>query len=496
MKTPDTVQDNKLVTYFKVVHPDQYKDFAKFIKYRLPKNKEVLSLFEYYCKQQPHFDSIMFTKERLARILNDPSSKKLETAIRALPEIIQNYLAHQMLDKQPLEKTKLIASALAERGDYSTFEKYVQQETTDIEERIQKAGNPVDTADFLALYTLNETLFFHPDTEKIKPVIDSLNKTEENLDKFYVLEKLRIVSDLLIRQKFLSNQVDIEISYLLALAKNYTEPVFRLYVQLIPLLQAHEDELFLQLLSDLKQNLPCLAPFDKSVFIHKLLYLSNKVYEKGKIEYLQYIFELSQIADEQAVTIYKHKIDYLFFINAVSVAAAVGRPDWARYFMKKYNCFLNPDSRVEIVELAETYCQFFEAQYPAVLDKVKKSGKHQHFVTRLQYKTIRLRVYYELIIQYNNDKYYEIFERHCDNLTRYLQRDREKKLSEDKQQAIKNFITVLQKFIKYFYNHNHKVENSEHLKAKLLAMDPIIAKAWLVKKIDHLILIKRGIGGQ
>ncbi len=486
MKTPDTIHDNKLVTYFKLVHPDQYKDFGKFIKYRLPKNKEVLVLFEYYGKQLPHFDSIMFTKERLARILNDPSSKKLETAIRALPEIIQNYLAHQMLDQQPLEKTKLIASALAERGDYNTFEKYVQQETTDIEERIQKAGNPVDTADFLALYTLNETLFFHSDTEKMKPVVDSLNKAEENLDKFYVLEKLRIVSDLLIRQKFLSNQADIQTDYLLKLASNYTEPVFKLYVQLIQSLRQYEDILFVKLLSNFKAHMQLLTHADKAVFVEKLIYQANKIYETGRIDYPQYLFELFQIADLQNIIKHNNKVDHFLFINAVSVAASVRQFDWTWKFMLKCTPYLNPDIREETVNLAESYCYFFNKEYQKALDKIEGLD-YWHLITRLSAETLFLRIYYELIIMQKDADSYDHFKKHSQNLMRYLQKDREKKLLDEKHQAIKNFIAILEKFIKYFYDPNHKNKNSDELKVELLAMKSIIAKAWLVKKLDQLI---------
>lgn len=482
---------NAFFTVFQVIDKPERAVFEKFVTYRCTKKKAepLLKLITYLSSQN---GAVKIEKELLLKLQRETASNtdaQLRGVITNLKILLDDFLAHQQLDQQALEKSQLLANAFAERNLYKAFAKQVKNVTLDLEQKIA-LGKNLEPMDFLVISRLNEKLFFHPNTYKTKSKVIELDKSLETLDKSYVLKKMRLLSDLSIRQNFLSKQATIQLDYLLTLANSFPEPIFKLYAQLLSLLQNHDELLFQKLLSDFKTQIAFLSPFDKGIFFEKLINHANKIYETGKIDYLNHLLDLMQMSDQHGMIAQHNKIDPLVFINAVSVGCFAKAFDWVNHFMQKYTPLLSIEDQDDTLKMAHAYYHFFEEEYEASLQNIKKS---KSLGILLSGKTLFLRIYYEKIFKYRTAEAYDLFLKKAEALNRWLQKDREKDLSDNKKQAIKNFIITLKEFIEYLYLNNPQERPEKLIKITedLDIISPIIAKAWLFVKLEQLKNIKR-----
>lgn len=481
----------QMLEFFFIIYQTMSKKqrdrFKKFILFRIPSFDRANSLiaildtlFGKDADKEVNDDTLV----RLKRSTPDGTNAQCNRLVHDLKDLIEDFLAHEQLDQQAWEKDHLLANALLEYSSFEHFADQANEITQKIEDKIKK-GYDLEPTDFLVISVVNKRLFFHPNTNKFKQEANSLHRSSLNLDKYYVHSKLRIITDVLSRQLYLSNQTFVEFDDLLKVAAKFDEPVFQLYVKLLPIFEVYDDNYFSSLLSDLKRDIKYLALFDKSVFIEKMLYIANKAFELGKTEYSGYFFELIQIADEHDVIISNNSIDPIYFLNAVSIAVNANQLTWALYFIKKYHSFLKNDCKYDTIILAIAYCRFADGKYHKIIKNVKRLEKSSFFAIRLQAKTLRLRIYYELAVQDDSiEDYYDAFDRHCRALIRFM--DREKELNQSKKLAIKNFIRILDRFLLFTRNPGKTKKDLSKMKEALLTKNPIIAKAWLLKKCEEL----------
>lgn len=480
-------------TIFQVMDKPERAVFKKFISYRCTEKKAepLLKLITYLSSQNGEFRIEKEMLIKLQRATACGTEAQFHGVIKDSKALLDDFLIHQQLDKQKTEKDKLLAFALEERNLYDAFVEQVNKVTLDLEKKITEGKN-LEPTDFLVISKLNEKLFFHPVTNKYKPEVNEWDKTFINLDKSYVLKKMRLLSDLSIRQNFLSNQASIESGYLLSLAKSFPEPIFQLYAQLLSLLDNHDDSLFKQLLLDIKAQANSLNVVDIAIFFEKLTNHANKIYETGNIDYLYHLWELMQMSDQNDMIAQNNNIDALVFINAVAVGSSVGALEWVQQFIEKYSALLSGSrgKKDETLKIANAYIYFFDGKYDEALKNIKKV---KNLGILLSSRTLALRIHYEQFFTYRIETHYSSFTKEIEAFTRFLQKDREKKLTDSKRQAIKNFIKVLEYFV-HFLNLENASERPERLvqiEAHLSSLSPIIAKGWLYTKFNDLKNIKK-----
>lgn len=470
------MKDSKLVRYLQKMSDRERKDFGATLT-----NDTLAQIYQLVVAQHPHYEAESLKKEALAQQIKTTKGeslpvKQLQDNAAKLVGLIKDYWALQAWHSQPYLHQLSTIAAYAQRGMYKEFADDTHKLITQIE------NNPAKGAEeFYLLHKLYNDLFFHPDTEKYEPEVEALEKEIENAEVFYILTQFRYISDKRIRRNYLSDQMNIKIDSILELAQNHDYPILTLYTQLISLMQHHEDQLFFKLIKNLRQHIDKIFRFDKSMLIMKLVYHANKIYETGKADYLNHIFELLQLADRQDIIINTQSVDHLLFVNAIAVASGVSAFDWAERFIDKYQDYLNKEIKEETVALAKAYFHFYKKEYDKFFDCVQKV-EYWHMTAKLQVEVLYLRMYYEDVI--DNNRSYTAFISRAENLKQYLYRD--DSLSDDKKQAIKNYIVMLEKFIKYFQDVNREPGDKTKLQQKLQNIQPIISKGGLVAYLNAL----------
>lgn len=474
-----------IITSYSIMPKKERTCFKKFIFFRCTQKKA--AQFVLILDELAHYPTSSAIKEdiidRLRRLIKTSSKSSLEILLKDLSTLMEDFHAHQQLDRQHLEKKILLVDSYVEQNRLEDFASLIKKIILELEKKIEE-GKKLDPADFFMISLLNKRLYFHPGTHKIMKEGKELHTALINLNKYYTLDKFRLTSDILVRQQFLTDKIDIHYDDVLKMAEDFEEPIFKLYANLISLFNDYEEESFSKLFSEVKEKMNDIAVFDQGVFIEKLLYLTHKAHETGKTEYPTHLFELFKIGDEQGIFSANYVMDNTFFLNAVSVAASRNELKWAIYFIKKYRHYLKPDTQYETTTLASIYCRFYCKSYEKILREVQRLEKSSFQELRLQARVLCLRVYYELALQPNDNDYFDIIDTYSDNLIRSINRN--EYLNRSKKLAINNFVRLLKKMMKNSLDINFSKKDKEELMQKVNNTNPLIAKLWLKQKLKEM----------
>lgn len=481
------MKDTKLVRYLQTLTKEEVKALTTFIKKEIT-NITLISLYERIIPYHPDFEALdekLLLKEVVDKKGNHLTLKQLQTNLSKLCPSIEQFFVQQYLPTRPELQGYLIASALAKRGLFEDYKKNAQDQIEKLEHET--------ISDPFHLHILSELcsdLFFHPYTEKYQTEAVLLDKAHLYLDKSYLLSKLRLLTESAIRKKihhteYFSFNWD-HINFILS---TYNEPVFRIYANLIQILQLDSPDPLLNTTKiDLEKNIHLLNHEDKSNITTKLIQCANYFYDAGNPEYLNYAFELYKLADRHNFILYNDSMLHTLFINIVATASGVNKFGWVNSFITKYKNKLNPLFVDSTLALTEIIPKFFDGKYKEIKAAIPSLQK-KHPTIYLQTETLYLRVCYELIIADQEDQ--EDFDLCTQRLQQYIYRGGGD-LSEERILALNNFIKCLNNMVKFYYTKKYPNQEDDipAMKTALLHnfknLSPIFSRGWVHEKMMQL----------
>lgn len=372
---------------------------------------------------------------------------------------------------------KLLIKAMARRGLYTEFE----QETAKLIQYAEAVPAP-SPEDFLLSFELQQALFFHPNTDKAQLHI-SLDQALDNLDKAYLLYKLRLTTDIMSRGNFYKSTGDpYSIEYLNHFLNLLPEPIFRILALTLQLLSAPEQkELFQQLKSAFQDNLLSLSTIDKSIIANKLMNYANQTYERGHTEYLRQLFDIYQLAHEHDFLLYNQHISYITFINVAAVAAGVGEYVWGEKFIKNYAPYLAEEVRPNSINIAQAFIQLFQGNYGEALKQLNHVNEF-HIPTKLQADALYIRALYEMLS--NDLTYFDPLSSKLEAFQKFILRS--KLLQQPRKTAFQNFIAAVKKMMNYYNDYKYKSMDRRKLITSIENLKPLYGNRWISAKLLEL----------
>lgn len=481
---------SKFLTYFKSLDPNEHQAFKSFIQSRRLKNNSVLIQITDSCIQHfPFDDPEPFPEELIFKKLLKADKHKDQAASRQkmydlrtrLLALLTEYLIQKELGSRPEMQEKLLFDALSKQNAYSVF-------AGKADEIIQKTeGLPApESADFHLLSETRQALFFHPHTDKFNPDETLLEKAGQNLDQYYLLSKLKLVSEQIFRSQIYSTGYQPEIpEEITVLMQKHTDPVLQVYFEVLQILRSDDPgNLFEKILGDLERHSEKFSRKLLSSLYHKLLYRANYFYEENRLEYLRYMLAVFKMADRLGILAVENSISHILFVNVTAVASALeGRSAWLTAFRKKYEACLETEEKKYAVPLAEAYVLFSTGEPDQALAMLENASK-SHPADRLQVESLHIRIYLELLSR-DRDLVKEL-ENAIDRFQAFLARD--SRMSDRKKTAVSHFIRIVQLMARY-YNSAENERTGEYRKVILeqyAQMKPMYSAQWVSQKIGEI----------
>lgn len=307
----------------------------------------------------------------------------------------------------------------------------------------------------------------------------NIKDISDQLEYFYVAEKLRLYCTLLSWKKMY--KLDIELSnmeYILNKAKElpYFEiPVIKIYFRMS---QTYSDESNIQNYFDLRnltKNFLHLFPAEeqREIYATQLSYCINKI-NKNQQDFFKETFEVYKDGLENGVLLLDGELSVTTYRNISIAALRVEEFTWAENFIYEYAKYVDEKYRNNAFEFSLARLEFYRKSFNKVLEHLNKVT-FEDIWYNLGSKTILLTTYFEL--------------NELDALESLLQAfkmfiKREKSLTNDRKETYLNLVKFTNQLIKIHPKDKIKLEK---LKAEIEETKGVVSKPWLLEKVDSLI---------
>ena len=322
---------------------------------------------------------------------NDVRFRKLSSD---LLKLVEGFLAQQIYDKDNLQQTNFLLEAVNEKKIERLYKSSTRQAQIWSDVRNQKpAGYYYYQFEIQKkLYDLNEAELKRFEKSNVEEIIN-------NLDYFYLAEKLKWYCTVLSRQNLISHEYQLLFfDEIISHMDKYTYdnvPLIRIYY-LIFLTQTANNEEHYFALKDLLSKYWMTLPLKdaEEAYTNMFSYCIKKM-NQGNAEFYREFLNLSKDLLKTDILLARGELNPWYFRNAVMASLRLNEYEWAEQFINDFENKLPIDFRKNAVSYNRALVYFYQKKYDKVIPLLQ-SVEYDELVYNLSSKSILLAVYYEL----------------------------------------------------------------------------------------------------
>ncbi len=469
------MQNNKLlsiITRFDKVLLNRLRKFIASPFFNA--NNNILLLFDWYVegikkkKKETYFDLKIFWK------LNFPDSSYQDAKLRKLKsdllKIVEKFLIQLELEKDSTQQSIYLAQSTA-GGNFNRLNNTAK---SNLKREIEKS--PYRNADFyLKKYYANRAIYLLDDMELVRKSDASILDLNEDLDIFFLTEKLKLVFESLTRKSIIDKEIEVTFSEELIQWINHSDykniPSIAIPFHVIQAYKNDDDNHYKELVKMLEAHIHEFPKKEaESFYTYAINYCIRQV-NKNKAEFNEQFLTIneqmlkSNLIEKGEWSPWKYK-------NIVTIGLRDEKFEWVEYFIHQYLEYLPPKYQDNALNFNLANLYYYTQQYDKVIEYLHKV-KYNEVTYELNARTLFIVTYYEL------DEYDAMIYQ-CDSFTSYLKRHKE--LAKDKTQRFLNFVRYSKKII-----NNRFADQSVIDKLRLdIEKHQIINKNWLLTKLNEL----------
>lgn len=308
----------------------------------------------------------------------------------------------------------------------------------------------------------------------------NIDHISDSLDKFFIIEKLKVYSKALSHQSFIGEEYNIK--FIDAIEKSYTSesldkiPIISLYYFNIKMItQKSDEEYFFKFKSLLFKHIGDLEPKEGFELLFDAINYCIRRLNAGDNKYLDEVFELYKFAIENEILLSSGEFVHWDYKNITSIGLRLRKFTWVKNFIEDYKDKIDPSHRDNAYYYNLSNFYFYKSEFNKVLNILQKVN-YDDLTYSLDARTLQLATFYEL------DEIDILFSA-LDSFQTFVKR--KNFLSESTQKPYLNFIKYIKKIIAVF--DQPKLTN---LKLSLTASSGIVNKQWLLQKIEEKLSVK------
>lgn len=448
------------------------------------KHEEVRELVCYLWRLYPGYDEKNCDRRRIFRELF-PKKKHDQPRLAILftytIRLLQQFLAVENAAEYEVDQHLNLLQQLRLRQQHIFYEKTLAKAEMMLEESMAR-----DSAHFQKRFLLaTEADAYYTETQSRKHD-HSIQLRQNNLDRFYLAEKLRDACEMHVRSQIL--KVDYSTRLFEAVLKEVEEnlstytaiPAIYIYYLLFKMLKESGHKYYYEALNQLRLVEKAFETEEqKTLYNYFQNYCIHQI-NNGEEEFLKEIFQLYKWQLEQGLMIEEGYLSEWHYKNIVTTGIRLEEMAWVRKFIEDFRKKLDP-------EVAENAYRFNLASY---FYASQQFDKVLELLLRVEYSDLRyslgakallLRTYYDL------EEYEPLFSL-CDSFRQYLQRN--KLMADSRRQGYSNLFKLTKRTA--IVRSNLGFTKTDKLQKELLKLESeaqlatIFNKPWLLSKIAEL----------
>ncbi len=403
--------------------------------------------------------------------------KKFRKLTSQLLSLVQDYLAQQIYENNPLHQANFLLRAVLDKKLEDLYNSAKSKSERLASRQLYRSSDY-----FYQKYRYERLLYELSGVEVTRDkrsVIENLNieTLDKNLDTFYFIEKLRSEILLLYWQNVYEHKYSLTFKdEILNHIKQINLDVGALEIYYYSYLcYAHPDnELYYEKLYNLIREVLDSIPQDEAKDIHKsaLNYCIRRI-NKGEKEYLREAFKLYQEGLQNETLFDNDLLTPALFRNICTTALRLEEYEWCLSFIEEYKSRLEKHTRESLVALTTAQVYFYQKQFEQVLPFLN-SYESQDPKLNLTARLLAAASYYELDL-------FDLLDSHLDSMKIYLHRN--KAIPQKIRSPYQNFIKYLNRILSAGTNGKKLSE----IKKQINENKDSYNSSWLIEKIDELL---------
>jgi len=432
-----------------------------------------------------NFDGkLEFTKSSLwENIYNKAefNSLRFRKLFSDLLKLTEQFLIQEEFERDEIIKANYLLKSIGDRQLKKLFSTSLSNAI-----RISERAPFKESSFYLKQYQREKTIYQLKNSAIDRNSESNLEKIINNLDYFYLAEKMRFLSAILMREDVISVEYEILFKEEIMNHLNkygYDEvPIVSIYFQMYLTLKSDDDKNYFKLKALLKKNIEIFPPYEAiEIYTNVINYCIKKI-NRGEDNFLLEFIQLNETLLENNI-IAENELSPWRFKNIVTVALKLSKFTWVENFIETYKGKISETYRDNAITFNTAQLYFYQKKYEELLPLLLRV-EYEDFTYSLSSKLLTSITYYEL-------EEIDALISYLTSFRTYL--SRHKSISIKKKEWNINFISNVRKLLKFRTRNKSKLLE---LKTEIHETSDTAAKEWLLEKIDELLYLKpsqRGI---
>ena len=392
-----------------------------------------------------------------------------------LLKLVESYLAQQVYEENPIHKANYLIEAVGKRKMERLFGSTMRTARRLSDQQLFRTANY-----YLSQYQVERNYYDLMEQEQDRIAKKNVEDIIDNLDKFFLAEKLRYYCSVLSLTSMVSHEYKILfieeiISQIDKVGYNEVPPI-AVYYQIVKTLTDSENTVHYFKLMELLQSYGDFFPRNEAEFIYTtaLNYCAKKI-NKGSQQFLEEYFNVIKILLDKELLLVDEELSPWHYRNIVAAALRLREFEWTELFLQKYKSYLPAGMRENAVSFNTALLHFYKKDHDKVI-KTLQTIEYDDFTYNLNSKTMLLCTYYE------TDEIEPLYSL-MDSFRTYL--NRHKDFSASKRVHYTNLIKFTKKLTKIMPGDQKALDK---LKAEVAKAEEkgIASITWLKEKIAEL----------
>ena len=420
-------------------------------------------------------DNLEFSKMELWDAIHpnlDFNSLKFRKIFSDLLKLLEQFLSQEVYNENKVLKANYLIKAIGKRE----LKKLYSTSLTNAYRASEKARYK-ESKYYYYQYQREKNVYELNKSDLDRSSESNLNDIINNLDYFYLAEKMRYLCEILIREDVISMEYDIlfrdEIVNHIAKYGYEDIPSVSIYYQMYLTLKENNDNNYHKLKDLLEKDIDIFPLSEaREIYTSVINYCIKKI-NQGEDTFLNEFLLLNETLLEKNI-IADNELSPWRFKNIVTVGLKSKKFEWVESFIENYKEKVPIQYRENAITFNTAQLYFYQKKYEDLLPLLLQV-EYEDFTYNLSTKLLTCISYFEL-----NEL--EALQSFLDSFKAYL--NRQKTISNNRKRMFLNFITHVKKLLKFKYNKN---VNLLKLKEQILNDGHIAGKEWLLEKIDQLL---------
>ncbi len=390
-----------------------------------------------------------------------------------LLKLIEGYLAQQIYDENPLHQATYLLQAVGRKKTEKLYNSTVKTARRLSNQQLHRSANY-----YYYQYQIERNYYELSELEHNRTSKRNVEEILNNLDRFFLAEKLRYYCSVLSQQFVTSHEykvlfIDEIISHIEKYHYQDVPPIAIYYQVYLTHVDADNPDHYFKL-KILLEKYGDLLPLHEAeeVYQSALNYCVRKL-NQGNQQFHQEYFDLYVVLLKKGLLFTDGELSPWHFRNIVVIALRLGKYDWTENFIRDYQTVLPEAFRENAVSFNLAQLYFYQKKYKKVIELLQ-TVEYEDFSYNLNSKSLLLIIYYETD---EIEPLYSLLE----SFRVYL--NRHKDIPVNRRKSFLNLIKYIKKITKIMPGDKKSIQK---LKEEIEVDKNIASRKWLKEKIVEL----------